>query len=280
MGRAGDRLVAGGRSGHVLLSDDHGLTWRQIIVPTTSLLVDVAFADASRGMVVGHDAVILETQDGGESWRRLHWAPDLEAPLMAVTLHPDGSAIAAGAYGLYMESFDGGETWRDRFIADEELHFNQILDIDARALVIVGELGGIYRTQDAGFDWQSVGGFYEGSLFGAAKAGEALIAFGLQGQVFRSTDQGARWQPVDSGVEASLFGATVLEDGRLVVVGASGTVLVSDDQGQSFREYRVPGRVGLTGIVQAADGALILTGDQGLFRVPDVTALPRVGPDR
>src|SRR5262245_5090243 len=43
---AGDRYVAVGERGHVLLSDDHGATWRQAkSVPTRVMLTAVFFAD-------------------------------------------------------------------------------------------------------------------------------------------------------------------------------------------------------------------------------------------
>ena len=66
--KAGDRLVAVGAYGHILLSDDNAVTWRQVDVPVNNLLTEIYFLDAKRGWVVGHDATILFTDDGGESW--------------------------------------------------------------------------------------------------------------------------------------------------------------------------------------------------------------------
>ena len=68
--RAGERLVAVGERGHVLLSDDAGRSWRQArTVPSRTMLTAVAFVDASHGWAVGHDEIILCTADGGETWR-------------------------------------------------------------------------------------------------------------------------------------------------------------------------------------------------------------------
>ena len=68
MTRAGDRLVAVGQRGHVVVSSDGGATWKQAQVPVSSDLVAVYFVDAKQGWAVGHDGVILHTADGGEYW--------------------------------------------------------------------------------------------------------------------------------------------------------------------------------------------------------------------
>ena len=54
---AGQRMVAVGERGHVMLSDDQGATWRQAkSVPTRVLLTAVFFVDSEYGWAVGHDA--------------------------------------------------------------------------------------------------------------------------------------------------------------------------------------------------------------------------------
>ncbi|HJV93238.1 MAG TPA: glycosyl hydrolase, partial [Azonexus sp.] len=64
--RAGQRIVAVGDYGIVLLSDDQGKTFRQAAsVPISSTLTAVSFADARNGWAVGHWGAILRTSDGG-----------------------------------------------------------------------------------------------------------------------------------------------------------------------------------------------------------------------
>ena len=66
--RAGDRLVAVGERGHIILSDDQGSHWRQAPVPVSVTLTSVCFADDQRGWAVGHRGVVLHTADAGETW--------------------------------------------------------------------------------------------------------------------------------------------------------------------------------------------------------------------
>src|SRR5690606_41807757 len=65
---AGDRLVAVGEFGHVVLSDDRGATWRQATsVPTQATLTGVTFIGEDIGIAVGHNGTILPTTDAGEN---------------------------------------------------------------------------------------------------------------------------------------------------------------------------------------------------------------------
>ena len=66
---AGNRVVAVGEQGIVLISDDAGISWRQAEVPVSVLLTAITFTDESTGWAVGHDGVVLKTIDGGENWR-------------------------------------------------------------------------------------------------------------------------------------------------------------------------------------------------------------------
>src|SRR5262249_10578900 len=63
---AGQRLVAVGDRGIIVLSDDRGASWTQAqYVPTQALLTGVCFIDAQHGVAVGHDEVIVTTADAG-----------------------------------------------------------------------------------------------------------------------------------------------------------------------------------------------------------------------
>ena len=65
--RAGTRLVAVGQRGHIVVSTDGGANWKQSAVPVSSDLTAVYFVDEKRGWAVGHDGVVLHTDDGGDA---------------------------------------------------------------------------------------------------------------------------------------------------------------------------------------------------------------------
>ena len=233
--RFGNRIVAVGDRGYIVITDDHGATWRRAKAPAAPLLTAVDFLDDQLGIAVGHDSVILATRDGGETWTQQFSAPADHRPLLDVLFVKKDFAVAVGAYGAYYESVDGGKTWSARKINADDKHFNAILELGEGNLLILGEAGTILASTDWGKTWTSIASPYKGSFFGALVTDDgAVVAFGMRGRIYRSTDKGKTWKQVDNASSATLIGGEKLPDGALVLAGAAGTALVSRDQGQSF----------------------------------------------
>ena len=64
--------IAVGERGHILKSKD-AKTWTQMPSPVNSMLTAVTFADEKNGWAVGHDASIVHSNDGGETWSLQHF---------------------------------------------------------------------------------------------------------------------------------------------------------------------------------------------------------------
>ena len=267
--RAGDRLVVVGERGHILTSDDNGATWTQSPVPTRANLTGVDFADDTTGWAVGHDAVILATDDAGASWSIVYSAPDDEAPLLDVWFADDQTGFAIGAYGTFLETLDGGESWDSRWISESDSHLHQLVRAPDGTLYIAAERGEIYRSDDGGTEWTELPSPYEGSFFGAvAMADDVVLVFGLRGHVFRSEDRGDTWTEISSGTVAMLTDGVAFDDGRIAIVGLGGVLLVSDDDGLTFELRQQPDRLGINAAVIAADGELVVAGEGGVRRLP------------
>ncbi len=300
---AGERLVAVGDRGVIVLSDDRGVSWTQAAaVPTQALLTGVCFLDAEHGVAVGHDEVALVTVDAGRTWRRTHFAPAAEKPLLDVWCGAAGHVIAIGAYSTYLTSDDGGASWDEVEFSPAPLpgvpapaharttgaaggaaaaspaaaeeaapgggyHLNRIVSAGAR-LYIAAEAGHLYRSDDGGASWLTLPSPYEGSFFGVqaltgGAAGTALLAFGLRGNLYRSEDAGATWQRIDTGTVAMLDGAARLSERAVAIVGLSGVVLVSRDAGRSFRLLQQADHAGLSAAVAVGDARLAAVGENG-----------------
>jgi photosystem II stability/assembly factor-like uncharacterized protein len=289
----GKRIVAVGERGHVLLSDDQGTTWSQAKVPVRATLTGVWFHGEKLGWAVGHDEVVLRTEDGGETWELMHSAPENLWPLLDVWFQDAGHGIAVGAYGKYLETTDGGRTWAARPFSpaplpeaagaageDEDfdsltefegesadLHLNAIVPIEGASLLMAGEAGSLYRSDDAGASWRQLASPYDGSFFGGlALTRDSLLVFGLRGNLWRSDDGGASWRELSSGTLAILNDALKLEYGTVVVVGNGGAVLVSRDGGESFTLQQQADRKGLQRIVRAGVDYLVF-GETGVRRL-------------
>ncbi len=258
--RAGTRMVAVGEHGHVLLSDDRGETWRQVVVPTRSTLTAVSFPTPSEGFAVGHDAVILRTRDSGESWTLQHVDPNLESPLLDVWFADADHGLAVGAYGLVLETRDGGESWTSRMLSDLDMHHNAIAANGSGRLFVAGEAGSLLRSDDAGATWQELEIPQPASLFGAIGVGEhGVLVFGLRGRVLYSQDAGESWQAVETGTEASIMGGAITERGDVVLGGVTGVVLSGNigDPGLALSE-RPDRKAVSTAAALPGEGALLL----------------------
>lgn len=283
--RAGERLVAVGERGHVLISPGGSVNWKQVPVPTRATLTAVDFLDASTGLAVGHDAVILRTRDGGDSWQRVFFDPGQERPLLDVMVVDANRAVAVGAYGLYLESRDGGETWTERVLEtgpvggggdqaelpSDDLHLNRIMRAKNGRWYMAAEAGALYRSDDAGATWQRLPSAYDGSFFGLlSPGGDRLLVFGLQGRLFHSSDAGQSWERLETSTSATLTDGLVVSDKELAIVGHAGALLVSRDGGRSFR-LRPQQRAANSALAALDDGDLLLVGEGGSRLVPRAT---------
>jgi photosystem II stability/assembly factor-like uncharacterized protein len=250
------------------------------------MLTAVHFSDANNGWAVGHDELILRTEDGGENWIAEHYAPDSQQPLLDLWFENSSRGIAIGAYGAYYETRNGGRDWEPRKFEYQALpkpkpapgaedlgedippdyHLNKIVAAGSR-LFIAAEAGQLFRSDDGGANWRQLPTPYNGSFFGLlALSTDEVLAFGLRGNVFRSRDAGLTWLPVVSGAEAMLTDGLRRADGALVLVGLSGTVLVSRDNGASWTLQQQTDRKGISAALLAG-GELVIAGEAGVRRV-------------
>lgn len=269
----GGRLVVVGERGHILLSDNEGKTWRQVNAPTRATLTALFFHNKDLGWAVGHDAVILRTKDGGESWEQVFYAPEEERPLLDVWFKDEKTGFAVGAYGLFLETSNSGDSWSARTISEEDWHLNQIMPSKSGRIYIAAEAGRIYRSDDQGESWFSLPSPYAGSFFGTLPLEkDTILLFGLQGHMYLSEDAGKNWRKLETYTDVMLTHAVRRQDHRIIVVGLAGVILVSRDSDYSFSLYQQPDRTGFSSVIPVDKGSLILIGESGVERIslPDI----------
>lgn len=269
--RAESRLVAAGEGGQIFLSDDEGKTWRAVKSPVDVTLTALYFHDAKHGWAAGHDAAILRTEDGGETWQVAHLAPGDERPLLDILFRDAQNGIAVGAYGTFLESRDGGRSWNSRKILNGDPHLNALAASSGGKQFIAGEAGVVLYSGDNGAHWTRLNSPYKGSYFGILVIDETdLIAFGLRGNVYRSADLGWVWSAIPNSSQASLMGAQALATDRAVLVGQDGTVLLTRDGGRTFTHHRDPTGPAFAAVLQVPDGDLLAFGERGFTRITGI----------
>lgn len=266
--RAGPRLVAVGDRGHVLLSDDEGRTWKQVIVPTRAMLTGVSFGDTSHGWAVGHDGVILATTDAGLTWTRQDAGGDLDTVWLDVFFSDPLHGLAIGAYGKCALTLDGGKSWQPSAIP-EEVHLNQIAPTATDRLYLAGEAGTLLTSTDARAGWQKIEVPYDGSLYGSLPLDEKrLLIYGLRGNVYFSDNAGILWTKRETAVPVLIMAGLKLKSGVIVLAGTGGNFHLSRDSGATFAHWQPEAyNGGVSALLETADGALLVAGEKGVARL-------------
>jgi photosystem II stability/assembly factor-like uncharacterized protein len=176
-----------------------------------SWLQGVYFLDQNRGWVAGSGGTLLETVDGGQSWRKLN------------TLTRDNL--------------------RDVYFANEKTGWlvaeRDILQVktndEPRSYLL--------KTDDGGFSWRQV--VLKGSgdnvrlvraVFADANRG---WAFGETGVVFATRDGGATWARQASPTNHLLLGGVFVDPTHGWLVGAGATIIQTSDGGVNWKTGNV-----------------------------------------
>ena len=272
--QAGERLIAVGERGHILYSDDKGEEWTQAEVPIRSQLNAVFFMDERRGWAVGEDAVILNSVDGGVSWKKQFDAREAEmkGPLLDLYFKNAEEGFAVGVFNKIYHTVDAGqhwEEWQDHADNLDEWHFFSMASTAEDTLYVTSEAGLLFRSQDSGESFVPLQTAHDGSFHGVLAKRDTdgldrLILFGVGGKLFTTVDGGERWRELDTQTEAGLSGGTWLADGSALIVGADGLMLHVAADFSSVKKSQRENGLPLSSITVSDRGDLILVGLGGI----------------
>lgn len=308
LAKAGERLVAVGARGVILLSDDHGQSWRQVNVPVSVTLTAVHFVDAQLGWAVGHSGIILHSADGGESWSKQFdgqaaaeavqaraevLADDLDEeqawalqdyagllvddgpdkPFLDVLFLDQRRGFVVGAFGLIFRTDDAGQSWEPWFEHldnPENLHLYS-LKAQGRELVLTGEQGLYLYSHDAGQTFARQHTPYAGSYFTATPMGtDAWLLAGLRGNAFIHYPGQERYQQLHVPAPVSFNAAITLDDGAALLVNQAGQVFHADPITRVLMALPLDPLPPLASIIQSGDGQLVVAGFRGPVRLENV----------
>lgn len=265
----GDKLVAVGDHGNIVISRDHGLTWTQSLAPTRALLTAVSFPDRRHGWAVGHDGVIIATRDGGQTWTRQDDGTDTETVFLDVLFLNPTRGYAVGAYGKFQATTDGGETWTATHPDAGETHFNRLSVAANGTLYLAGESGTLLSSGDGGENWEPLSVPYDGSFFGALPLqGDTLIVYGLRGHILRSDDAGRSWEPLNSDLTVLIMGGIRLKNGAILLGGQGGNFFLGRAGERSFAPWKPADfDTSIADLTETDDGAIVTVGEAGATRL-------------
>lgn len=264
-----------GHDGVILHSTDNGSSWTKQLDGSqiTPLLLEKAQAEVTR---------LQEASEATSSDQDLSAALDVayfalddakasgasgpSRPLLDVWFRNADEGWAVGAYGMIVHTADGGQHWEYVSALDnpDRLHLNTVLGLSDGTLLVAGENGLLYRSQDAGVHWESPHQLTQASLYKLMQLSDGrLLALGFGGTLLSSADAGHTWKVIEPPVPISLYGGKQLSDGSLVLSGQGGVLLYSGD-GEHFRLWHGSNINPLLGVAQVDGEQLAVVGSNGL----------------
>ncbi|NBB93146.1 MAG: hypothetical protein GVY32_08265 [Gammaproteobacteria bacterium] len=238
--RAGERFVAVGARGHVLVSID-GSEWEQAeSVPVRATLTRVEFV-GGRLWAVGHDTTIIHSTDLGRTWSLQYFkplwdGPISERPLLDVHFFDANRGVAVGAYGLIMHTDDAGRTWTTENMEDqmtsEAIEWEQPEESDEET---GDDPANEFYDASQDFD-RGCYEFMECHLNAVLALDDQRVMLAAEGGYgFRSRDGGQTWESFRFPYPGSMFGLVPVSGG-VMAFGLRGHVQLSRDFGDSWEE--------------------------------------------
>lgn len=300
------RLIAVGQRGHIVYSDDVGITWQQASVPLSADLLAVSFPTAKDGWAVGHSGVVLHSSDAGATWTKQldgrqigqvlldHYTklaaaqPDNQQLLtlldeakrmqdegedssfLDVWFASDKVGYIVGTFNLILRTEDGGNSWTPILESTENpqgFHLNAINKVGDEVF-IVGEQGLVLRLDKGTQRFVSAATAYTGTFFGMTGRTDLVLVYGLRGNVYRSTDAGAIWTKVETGLPVSIVAASTNSSGSIYLLSQAGHVLVSNDDGLTFTLRPQEPLASVAGVTATTDNQLVVVGNRGVRQFP------------
>lgn len=229
--------------------------WEQVPLPTESTLLAIAFdaEDSQHGWLVGTDATLLESQDGGRSWqtRKIELG---EGNYRFTSVSMKGQeGWVTGKPGLLLHTQDGGQTW-DRIPLNERFPGNPatVIALGPDQAELTTDLGAIYRTADGGRTWKALVLQALGASRGVSRSAEGhYVAVSTKGNFYSTWAPGqSAWTPHNRQSSRRVQAMGFTPDGQLWMLSRAGELRFSESEAsETWTEPRKPeGQTGLLGI--------------------------------
>jgi len=190
--------IAVGNYGTILLSNNGGQDWKQMISHTNAGLLSISAIDKDTIFVSGRDLSVLKTTDGGNNW----------------------IVLREGGYGYRNTS--------KVFFVNSTLGF--LLGDGPEEFFKTTDSGKTWTKLQPDLNFQGVTSLY----FTSADTGYASIGNGHVGSALKTTDGGVTWATITLPPNGG-FNAVVFTDKQTgYMVGNSGSILKTENAGESW----------------------------------------------
>ncbi|NCQ04444.1 MAG: photosystem II assembly protein, partial [Cyanobacteria bacterium] len=132
--------------------------WQLINLETEATFADLAFtSNSNHGWLVGTQATLFETEDGGETWQpKIIDLGEEKVNFTGVSFNGDEGWIT-GEPSVLLHTNNGGKNW-DRIPLSDKLPGlpYDVIALEPNTAEMVTNLGAIYKTTDGGQTWKAL----------------------------------------------------------------------------------------------------------------------------
>ncbi|MBJ7353468.1 MAG: hypothetical protein JHC98_01460 [Thermoleophilaceae bacterium] len=227
-------------------TDDGGATvrrlpWSSSDVSCASPIVSLSFPTASNGYLLLATGEIFQTQDGGDTWRKVTAPTGTPAAGGGTAPHdiwfssPTAGVVSVGTNIYY--TTDAGASWT-AVQAVPGLGSLRYEFISATEGFAFGNKSGLYKTVNGGATWALVAG--DGTIEGnavsslsCADATACLAATSDGASILRTTDGGLTWTTLKASTRAT-YAVGFTTATHAIAVGAGSVIVATEDAGQNW----------------------------------------------
>ncbi|WP_373530539.1 photosynthesis system II assembly factor Ycf48 [Nostoc sp.] len=206
--------------------------WKIISVPTDSNLLDIAFTNnPQHGYLVGSNATLLETNDGGNTWKLITLQLEEQKYRFDSVSFVNQEGWIAGEPGLLLHTTDEGSSW-SRIPLNEKLPGNPIA-IKALAnntAEMATDVGAIYKTTDGGKNWKAQVESAVGVVRNLERSADGkYVAVSAKGSFYSTWEPGQdAWVPHNRNSSRRVENMGFAENGQLWLLARGGQIQFSD----------------------------------------------------
>ncbi|MBW4599386.1 MAG: photosynthesis system II assembly factor Ycf48 [Calothrix sp. FI2-JRJ7] len=267
--------------------------WSVISVPTDAKLLDVGFtSDKQHGFIVGSNSSVLETKDGGNTWKEVPLQLDSENYRLTSVSFYGIEGWIVGEPALMLHTTDEGRSW-------SQIPLSEKLPGAPVSVVALGDnkaematnVGGIYQTSDGGKNWKAQVAEAVGFVRNMKRSPDGkYVAVSAKGNFYSTWEPGLNaWVPHNRNSSRRVENMGFTSDGKLWMIARGGQLQFSDPEkpeewletqypefstswGLLDMAYRTPDEIWVTGgsgnLLRSADGGKTWEKDRDVEQVP------------
>jgi photosystem II stability/assembly factor-like uncharacterized protein len=232
--------------------------WQAIQLPTKANLQDLAFTNnPQHGWVVGSEATLLETNDGGNTWenRKLELG-DQKYRFNSISFKGDEGWIV-GEPSLLLHTTDGGKAWQNLPLSAKLPGApSTVVALDKGRAEMTTNVGAIYQSSDGGKNWKAMVNESVGLFRTINRSVDGkYVAVSAKGNFYSVWKPGNEaWEPHNRNSSRRVSSMGFTRDGdRLWMLARGGQLQFSDDTGaEEWEEAQFPGKKDNMGLLDLA----------------------------